>query len=93
MTGMGHNISATEAARNFSKLLNRVRYGQESFVIVRGGEKVGRLSPVSEGAPKTVGEVLDLIDEMGLPDDDFVCDLEALRSQVSGLPADPWRSS
>ncbi len=43
-------ISATKAARIFSDLLNRVRYRGETFVIERGGEPVGRLTPP---APRT----------------------------------------
>ncbi|HEX7480583.1 MAG TPA: hypothetical protein VF331_22475 [Polyangiales bacterium] len=41
-------VSATEAARQFSDLLNRLRYRQESFEIVRGGEVVARLVPSTQ---------------------------------------------
>jgi len=53
---MERTISATRAARTFSDLLNRVRYRSESFVIERGGEPVGRLTPA--GASRcTVAEL------------------------------------
>jgi hypothetical protein len=41
-------LSATEAARNFSELVNRVRYTRQSFVIERGGRAVCEIRPVYE---------------------------------------------
>lgn len=43
---MDTHISATEAARGFSDLPNRVRYQRESFIIERAGEEICRVSPV-----------------------------------------------
>jgi antitoxin (DNA-binding transcriptional repressor) of toxin-antitoxin stability system len=40
-------LSATEAARNFSELLNRVRYRGERFVIERAGVAIGELRPAA----------------------------------------------
>jgi antitoxin (DNA-binding transcriptional repressor) of toxin-antitoxin stability system len=40
------DISATEAARNLSDLINRVVYRGEEFLVQRGGEPVCRISPV-----------------------------------------------
>lgn len=37
-------ISATEASRHFSELLDRVRHDRESFVIIRRGEAVAKPS-------------------------------------------------
>lgn len=39
------SVTATDAARNFSDLLNRVAYRRETLVISRGGRAVARLSP------------------------------------------------
>lgn len=38
-------ISATEAARGFSEVLNRVRYQGTSFEVERGNEVVARIVP------------------------------------------------
>jgi antitoxin (DNA-binding transcriptional repressor) of toxin-antitoxin stability system len=38
-------ISVTEAARNFSDLVNRVFYSGESATLVRGGVPVARMIP------------------------------------------------
>ena len=43
---MKSEISATEAARRFSELLNRVRYRNESFVVKRGGEPICEIVPI-----------------------------------------------
>ena len=41
------HMTATEAARGFSELLNRVRYRGETFIIERGGVPIGELAPTS----------------------------------------------
>jgi prevent-host-death family protein len=41
-------ISVTEAARNFADCINRVRYQNVSFVLVKNGKPVARLSPETE---------------------------------------------
>lgn len=90
---MSERISATEVARNFSDLLNRVRYRGESFLIVRNGEEAGMLSPVSEGQPTTLRELAETLREQGLPDEEFASDLEAIRRESPDLPDRSWPSS
>ena len=43
----GKTISATDAARRFSDVLNQVRYQGTTFDIVRGKEVVARLVPAA----------------------------------------------
>jgi prevent-host-death family protein len=43
---MKSEISATEAARRFSEVVNRVRYRNETFVVKRGGVPVCEIVPV-----------------------------------------------
>ena len=50
-------ITATEAARAFSELLNRVRYAHQSFVILRGGERVARIEPATAPTAPTASPV------------------------------------
>jgi antitoxin (DNA-binding transcriptional repressor) of toxin-antitoxin stability system len=40
-------ISATEAARGFSTLLDAVEHDGETFVVVRGGKGVARIEPTA----------------------------------------------
>ena len=53
---MAGKITATDAARKFSELLNQVRYQGEEFDIVRGKEVVARLRSQSELAKAHAGE-------------------------------------
>lgn len=48
-------VSATEANRNFSKLLAKVRKGQTAEITVRG-EVVARMIPVTPAARKSEAE-------------------------------------
>ncbi len=84
-------ISATEAAKRFSDLLNRVRYRGEEFVIERGGEPVCRLSPVGP-VGKTVAEVSDALWNGPKPDAGYWDDLEDIIKRQPGLPSSPWES-
>lgn len=76
---MSHRVTATEAARQFSELLNRVRYEEETFVITRGGEEVGQLSPATPERPMTLRGLFDILNRETSPDPDFADDLEALQ--------------
>lgn len=48
-------LSVTDAARNFSDVINRVRYQGEVAVLTKGGKEVARLSPMRR--PITGGEL------------------------------------
>ena len=82
-------ISATEAARNFSELLNRVRYRGESFVIERGGVPVGELRPVAP--PRFTGaDLLALFSSLPEVDREYLDTVErAVRAQPQ-VPESPW---
>ena len=40
-------ISVTEAVRNFSDIIGRIRYKGESFLLTKGGTLVARIDPVN----------------------------------------------
>jgi len=42
------SVSATEAARNFSELVNRVHYRRQTFLVERGGQSVCEIRPIYE---------------------------------------------
>ena len=86
-------ISATDAARNFSDLLNRVRYQGASFEIARGQEIVARIVPPAP--PRTV-KVADLdalfsqLPKLGKEDAErFGEDLRSIRREAA-LPESEW---
>lgn len=89
---MSERITATEAARRFSDLLNRVRYERQTFVILRGGEEVGQLAPAHPSPRATLRGLVELLRREGQPDPQFADDLEEIQAAqpVAGEP--PWPS-
>lgn len=86
---MESHISATDAARSLSDLLNRVRYRGESFVIERGGEAVCRIIPA--GPPRcTVADLVRALRSAPTPDADYLDAVEKLTKEQPKLPRGPW---
>jgi prevent-host-death family protein len=84
-------MTASEAARNFSAVLDATEKGQ-TVVVTRSGRRVALIAP----APRANGAaVLDLFERWrGHPalDDAFEAQVDAARSSVSAeLDSDPWR--
>ena len=53
------SISVTEAARNFSDCINRVRYQGTTFLLHKNGVEVARLAPVPvPGAAVTIASAV-----------------------------------
>jgi antitoxin (DNA-binding transcriptional repressor) of toxin-antitoxin stability system len=44
--GMSGTVSATEAAKNFGRLVDRVREERATYVVERGGKAVARIEPI-----------------------------------------------
>jgi prevent-host-death family protein len=86
-------VTATEAARSFSDLLNRVRYKGEAFIVVRNGEAICRIEPVDDGArPATVRDLVELLRHGPSPDDAYGEDLRRIRRKQPKLSRSPWDS-
>lgn len=49
-----HTISATEANRSFSELLNRVYYQGLTFEVKRGREIIAKISPCTTSSKHTI---------------------------------------
>ena len=86
-------ISATQAARQFSDLLNRVAYQGQCFEVERGNKVVARLEPVTapmKGIPvKDLNQVFAELPNLGEDAATFADELEAVRNSVP-LESDPW---
>ena len=85
-------ISVTDAARNFADCVNRVRYQNMSFVLLKNGTPVARLVPEKEKVclGRDLARVLRNID---LPTDEAVAwnrDLKKARKSLKPQP-DKWR--
>ena len=83
-------ISASEAARNFSAVLDSAEHG-ETIVVTRSGRRVALIAP----APRANGgAVLDLFERWrghSAFDDGFEERVNAARNSVSAdLDTDPW---
>jgi antitoxin (DNA-binding transcriptional repressor) of toxin-antitoxin stability system len=87
-------ISVTEAARNFSDVINRVYYQGQSYLLTRGGTVVAQLSAV--GAPLTGAEWRKRWqDRPRLDPHDAAAweeELQATRSAVAPPEVDAWDS-
>jgi antitoxin (DNA-binding transcriptional repressor) of toxin-antitoxin stability system len=90
---MMNRISASHAARNFSALVNRVRYQGESFEIERGNEVIARIIPA---APSATLSIADLDEQWAqlprlAPEDAalFEASLQDIRPNTT-LPGSPW---
>ncbi|WP_433661525.1 type II toxin-antitoxin system Phd/YefM family antitoxin [Nocardia sp. CA-128927] len=81
-------ITAAEASRNFSAVLDRAEHG-ETITIVRHGRTVATITP----APKRTGRNLRLaLENTDTPpfDEDYESDITDALSVVSDDMRDPW---
>lgn len=81
-------ITATEAARNFSKVLDRTKHQGETFLVERNGEPVAEIRP----APKrSTGADLVAFLRQPPPDPDWERDmLEIIAERKRDIARDPW---
>jgi prevent-host-death family protein len=83
-------MTATEAARNFSEVLNRVAAG-EQIELTRSGAPVAVIRP-----PQTrfvsAARFREILAAAPSPDAEFGDDLRAVRASAGPLPGDPWPS-
>ena len=88
-------ITATEASRNFKKLLDAVE-GGESVAITRGGETIAEISPRRR---KTAKDLFDALDKLDLPRtsheeyEEMNTLLKDLRAPDPDLWNKPWMQS
>ena len=94
---MAETLTVTHVARRFAdvvnRVVNRVAYRHESFVLVRGGRPVAELRPVPSGV--RVADLAELCAALPRLDDAgaFAADLNAARAELgTAEPADPWAS-
>jgi prevent-host-death family protein len=78
-------LTATDASRRFSEVLDDVERGGESYVVVRHGRAVATIGPTSGGTGKTLKQVL----RDNRPDDSWAEELRELREGMDPT-ADPW---
>jgi antitoxin (DNA-binding transcriptional repressor) of toxin-antitoxin stability system len=83
-------VSATEAVRTFSDLLNRIRYRGEEFVVERAGEAVCRMTPAAPPRRLTLKELAALLREIPRADAAYASDVRRAVRKQGRLPRAPW---
>ncbi len=87
---MIRHITATRAVREFSEVLNTIKFKGVRFIIERGGKPIASMNPIDEKAePMTLGELrmlLKKLPELGEELDAFASDLEKVSRNQPPLP-------
>jgi len=79
-------LSATDASRRFSEVLDDVEHGGESYVVVRRGRPIATIGPAGGGTGRALKEAL----RSNRPDEAWAGELRELREVVEPV-TDPWR--
>ena len=84
------SISATEAARNFSELMNRVRYRRQSFLVERGGRAVCEIRPVCEATGFNGADLVGLLKSLPKPSSAYLDAVEEATEQQPPAEDKRW---
>ncbi|MEK6692478.1 MAG: antitoxin [Nitrospirota bacterium] len=92
---MGKPVSATEAVRKFSEILNSIKYRGDHYTIIRGGKPVASISPVeTETRGRSLGDLKELLKRLpslGDESERFEKDLKEIRRHQPSMPGkDRW---
>ncbi len=87
---MTKTITATEAVRKFSEILNSIKYTGNDYTIVRGGKPVASIRPAETHARQlTLGDLVELVKtlpSLGDEADRFRKDIEDARKRQPRMP-------
>lgn len=87
---MTTHVSATEAVRTFSDLLNRIRYRGEEFVVERAGEPVCRMTPAAPTKRLSLRDLAALLREIPMPDVGYASQVRHASRSQGRPPKSPW---
>jgi prevent-host-death family protein len=79
-------MTATEASRHFSELLDAVEHG-ETVTIVRGNHPVAEIGPARH---RTGADLRAALSGIAPPDEDFARNISAALALVTSEVPDPW---
>lgn len=87
---MEKRISATQAVRDFSEVLNTIKFKGVHYVIERGGKPIASMKPIDEEKNlATLGELKRMLKKLPRLDDEmdyFAADLENIWKEQPLLP-------
>ncbi len=84
-------VAATEAAKNFGTLIDRVREAGVAYTIERGGVPVAQVSPVRTHAC-TVADLVSMLQGARRLPEEFLAavDEHVAQSNTPEVPGNPW---
>ncbi|HYN81801.1 MAG TPA: hypothetical protein VES88_09890 [Gemmatimonadaceae bacterium] len=88
---MEHRIPASLLVRRLADVLNRVRYGGDTFIVERHHVTVARIGPAGDAARAPLQDAARAWMESGASDSSFAEDLERV-SAADRPPRNPWDS-
>ncbi|MEX1142414.1 MAG: hypothetical protein WD993_04210 [Thermoleophilaceae bacterium] len=80
-------VTATEAARRFSEMLDSIENRRETFVVMRRGRAVATVGPAIGSTGRDLKDIL----QRNRPDAAWADELRELREAV-GSETDPWHA-
>ena len=87
---MQKTVSATEAVRKFSELLNSIKYRGDRYTIFKGGKPVAFIGPLETSFKgKTIGDLKELVEKLprlGHEAEKFNEDLAQILKQQPKMP-------
>jgi len=87
-------VSATEAARGFGRLVDRVREERAEYVVERGGVAVARIGPASRRRC-TLRDLVTVLRSRPPLDESYLREVEAVSRAANRpvIPRTPWERS
>jgi hypothetical protein len=83
-------VSATDVVRQFSEILNSIKYKGDCYTVVRGRKAVAFICPIEKGPKgKSLGELRELLKNLpplGSEVERFQEDLKAIMKNQPSLP-------
>jgi antitoxin (DNA-binding transcriptional repressor) of toxin-antitoxin stability system len=83
-------ITSTEAVRNFSELLNNIKYRGDRYTVIRGGKPAASLVPLepTRSAVRLVdlGEIMRSLPHLDSSDKTFEADVIAVAEMQPSMP-------
>ena len=87
----GFRVSATEAAKNFGRLVHRVREEHATYIVERGGKPVAQIGPAT-GQSFSMADFKALVRRLPSADSDYLDAVEraAARHNRPRVRRNPW---
>jgi len=87
---MEKRVSATEAVRKFSEILNSIKYRGEYYTIIRGGKSVASICPVEvpikERYLRELKEIVKSLPGLGSEAEKFERDIKEILKNQPAMP-------